>query len=194
LYGKVRPTVFVINSDRCFQLMVKASSSAAVNTVDVITEICYDVYPDEVIDFHFLDVKLEQLYQKDKKTFHLMSYFTLVAILLSCMGLLGMASFILARRTKEIGIRRVNGATILEIMYMLNYSFVKWMAVSFIIATPIAYFGMNKWLESFAFRTPLTWWPFALAGIVSLIIVLTTVSFLTFRAARRNPIESLRYE
>lgn len=194
LYINTKPIVFVIQYDQCQSLMVKASSSAAVNIVDVITEICYDIYPDEVIDFHFLDVQLEQLYQKDKNTFHLMSYFAIVAILLSCMGLLGMASFIIIRKTKEIGIRKVNGATVFEIIWMLNLSFVKWMAISFVIATPIAYYVMNIWLKSFAFTTTLSWWTFALAGIISLVIVLTTVSFLTFRAASRNPIKSLRYE
>ncbi len=194
LYGNVRPTLFVIHYDNCYLLMVKASSSAAVNTVDVITKTCYDIYPDEIIDFHYLDVKLEQLYKKDKNTFHLMSYFTIVAILLSCMGLLGMVSFILVRRTKEIGIRKVNGATIFEIMQMLNLSFVKWMVISFVIAVPVAYFVMNRWLESFAYKTALSWWLFALTGVISLVIVLTTVSWMTYNAARRNPIKSLRYE
>jgi putative ABC transport system permease protein len=123
-----------------------------------------------------------------------MGYFAIIAILLASMGLLGMASFIMTSRTKEIGIRKVNGATISEIMRMLNISFVKWMAIAFVIATPIAYYGMNKWLESFAYKTELSWWIFVLAGIISLVIVLITVSGLTYRAARRNPIEALRYE
>jgi putative ABC transport system permease protein len=110
------------------------------------------------------------------------------------MGLLGMASFIMAGRTKEIGIRKVNGATISEIMQMLNISFVKWMTVSFVLATPIAYYGMSKWLESFAYKTALSWWIFVLAGFISLLIVLLTVSGLSYSTARRNPIEALRYE
>ena len=194
LYINPKPILFVIHYDQCSRLMVKASSSATANTVKVITETCQDIYPDEVIDFLYLDVKLEQLYQKDKKTFHLMSYFSIVAILLACMGLLGMASFILARRTKEIGIRKVNGATIFGIIKMLNHSFVKWIAISFVIATPIAYYGMKRWLESFAYKTTPSWWVFVLAGLVSLVIVLSVVSWLTFRAARRNPIVSLRNE
>ncbi len=105
-----------------------------------------------------------------------------------------MATFILARRTKEIGIRKVNGATITEIIQMLNLSFVKWIAVAFVIATPIAYYGMEKWLANFAYQTPLSWWIFLLSGVLTMAIVLLTVSWLTYRAARRNPVEALRYE
>lgn len=194
LYEEVKPTVFVNYYGQCTQLIVKAVSSNTSNTIETVTAICKDIYPNELIDFGFLDVKLEQQYQKDQNTFSLMAYFAVVAILLACMGLLGMTSFILVRRTKEIGIRKVNGATIFEIMKMLNLSLVKWMAISFVIATPIAYYGMNRWLESFAYKTELSWVPFVLSGIISIAIVLVTVSWMTYRAASRNPIKSLRYE
>jgi putative ABC transport system permease protein len=123
-----------------------------------------------------------------------MGFFAVLAIFLASMGLLGMASFMMASRTKEIGIRKVNGATVFEIMQMLNISFVKWMIIAFIIATPIAYYGMNKWLESFAYKTDLSWWIFVFAGFISLFIVLLTVSSLSYITARRNPVEALRYE
>ena len=128
------------------------------------------------------------------KQLFLASVIAVLAIILASMGLLGMASFIIAGRTKEIGLRKVNGATVSEIMTMLNITFVKWMVISFVIATPIAYYAMSKWLESFAYKASLSWWVFVLAGIISLVIVLVTVSGLTYRAARRNPIDSLRYE
>ncbi len=123
-----------------------------------------------------------------------MGYFAVLAIFLACIGLMGMASFILARRTKEIGIRKVNGATVSEIIQMLNLSFVKWIIVAFVIATPIAWYSMDKWLASFAYQTSLSWWIFVLSGLITLGIVLLTVSWLTYRAARRNPVEALRYE
>ncbi len=150
--------------------------------------------PMKSLNLRFLDQILEQRYQKDSKTFQLMGFFRCLAIFLACMGLLGMASFMMASRTKEIGIRKVNGATVSEIMQMLNISFVKWMAVAFVIATPIAYYGMNKWLESFAYKTALSWWIFVFAGFISLVIVLLTVSGLSYSTARRNPMEALRYE
>lgn len=194
LHEKIKPVLFVILHDMCSRLIVKVNPSNASDAINILKETSQKIYPEEIFDFRFLDVKLEQLYQKDEKTFQLMGYFSLIAILLACLGLLGMASFILTRRTKEIGVRKVNGATVSEIMQMLNISFVKWMIVAFIIATPIAYYGMNKWLESFAYKTALSWWIFVLAGIISLVIVLLTVSGLSYKAARRNPVEALRYE
>jgi len=194
LYTKVKPVVYVIDYSMVYCLIVKVNPSDLVGSKNALTEVCQSIYPDEVIEFTFLDQILEQRYQKDTKTFQLMGFFAVLAIFLASMGLLGMASFMMASRTKEIGIRKVNGATVSEIMQMLNISFVKWMAVAFIIATPIAYYSMNKWLESFAYKTALSWWIFVLAGFISLVIVLLTVSGLSYKAARRNPIEALRYE
>jgi len=194
LHDKIKPVLFVISQEQCSRLIVKVNPSNAGDAITTLIETSKNIYPDEIFDFHFLDVKLEQLYQKDERTFLLMGYFALIAIFLASIGLLGMASFMMASRTKEIGIRKVNGATIPEIIKMLNISFVKWMAVSFVIAYPIAFYGMNKWLENFAYKAALSWWIFALAGIISLALVLLTISGLSFKAARRNPIEALRYE
>ena len=194
LHDKIKPVFFIINQDWCSRLIVKLNSSSAGDAINILKETSQNIYPDEMFDFRFLDVRLEQLYQKDEKTFQLMGYFAAMAIFLASIGLFGMASFILSGRIKEIGIRKVNGATVFKIMKMLNTSFVKWVAVSFVIAIPIAYYGMNKWLENFAYKTTLSWWVFALAGLISLVIVLLTVSGLTYSVARRNPVESLRYE
>ena len=98
------------------------------------------------------------------------------------------------QRTKEIGIRKVNGAKISEVMAMLNKDFVKWVIIAFIIASPIAWYTMHKWLEGFAYKTELSWWIFALSGILALSIALLTVSWQSWRAANRNPVEALRYE
>jgi putative ABC transport system permease protein len=194
LYNKVKPVVYVIDYSMAYHLIVKVKSSDLVGSKNALTEVCQSIYPDEVIEFTFLDQILEQRYEKDSKTFQLMGFFAVLAIFLACMGLLGVASFMMASRTKEIGIRKVNGATIPEIMQMLNISFVKWMVIAFIVATPVAYYGMNKWLESFAYKTVLSWWIFAFAGFISLVIVLLTVSGLSYSTARRNPVEALRYE
>ncbi len=110
------------------------------------------------------------------------------------MGLFGLSLFVAERRTKEIGIRKVNGATIGEILKLLNAGFVKWIIIAFVIATPIAYYAMTKWLENFAYKTELSWWLFALAGLAALFIALLTVSWQSWKAASRNPVEALRYE
>ncbi|HEX7585923.1 MAG TPA: FtsX-like permease family protein, partial [Prolixibacteraceae bacterium] len=109
-------------------------------------------------------------------------------------GLLGVALFESHKRTKEIGIRKINGAKVSEVMRMLNKDFVKWVAISFVIATPIAYYAMAKWLENFAYKTSLSWWIFALAGLLAMGIALLTVSWQSWKATTRNPVEALRYE
>jgi putative ABC transport system permease protein len=110
------------------------------------------------------------------------------------MGIFGQAIFSAELRSKEIGIRKVNGATISEVMAMLNSDFVKLVAVAFIIASPVGWYVMNKWLQGFAYKTGLSWWIFVLAGLMALGISLLTVSWQSWKAATRNPVEALRYE
>ena len=123
-----------------------------------------------------------------------MGYFTLLAIVLACMGLFAMASFIITSRTKEIGIRKVNGATVSQIMQMLNVSFVKWIAVAFVIATPIAWYVMSRWLGGFAYRTSLSWWIFAVTGVISYFITMITIGIQSYMAATVNPVKTLKTE
>ena len=194
LYEKIKPAVFVLDFNECWELMVKVQPSNVSNSIREISKICKTVYPNHVFEFHLLDKQLEQLYQSDEKRFHLMGYFTVLAIVLACMGLFGMASFIITSRTKEIGIRKVNGATVSEIMQMLNFSFIRGITIAFVIAIPVAWYAMYPWLENFAYRTPLSWWIFALAGLLVFVIALLSVSWQSWRAAKRNPVETLRSE
>ncbi len=193
LYEQIKPAVFVIDHGMCYQLMVKIKPSNDANSISSISEICQSFYPDQIFDFRFLDERYEQIYQSDTKTFHLMGYFTALAIFIACIGLFGVASFVLTRRTKEIGIRKVNGALVSEIVLLLNKDFVRWIFAAFVIATPIAYYGLNKWLESFAYKSPLSWWVFVLAGLITLGIAILTVSWKTYKAAIGNPVEALKY-
>jgi putative ABC transport system permease protein len=145
-------------------------------------------------DIKFMDQHIQNQYQREAKTAQLLNCFTFFAIFISCLGLFALAVLTINSRTKEIGIRKVNGARVSEVMAMLNRDFVKWVAIAFVIATPIAYYAMNKWLESFAYKTSLSWWIFALAGLLALGIALLTVSWQSWKAATRNPVEALRYE
>ena len=122
------------------------------------------------------------------------SLFSLIAIAIAVLGILGLSMFLAESRTKEIGIRRVNGAKVSEILIMLNKDFVKWVAIAFVIATPIAYYVTKSWLQNFAFKTSLSWWIFALAGLIAMLIALIAISWQTVKAARKNPVEALRYE
>jgi len=152
------------------------------------------VFPDDILNYTFFDEKIASLYKEEKNTSNLIQLFAIIAILIGSLGLYGMISYVIRSKIKEIGIRKVNGAKVSEILIMLNKDFVKWVAIAFVIATPIAYYAMNSWLENFAYKTTLSWWIFAFAGLIALIIALITVSWQTFKAARRNPIEALRYE
>ncbi len=144
--------------------------------------------------YQFVDERFERLYQSETYTRTIFSYFMVLAITICILGLFGLSLFVMERRIKEIGVRKVNGARTSEVLALLNREFIKWVIIAFIFATPLAWYLMNKWLENFAYKAELSWWIFALAGLLALGISLLTVSWQSWRAARRNPVEALRYE
>jgi putative ABC transport system permease protein len=150
--------------------------------------------PDDPFDYQFLEDHLHYLYQVEALTGRIATALSVLAIFISCLGLWGLALSTLGQRTKEIGIRKVNGAPLSGIWIMLNKDFVKWIAIAFILATPFAWYAMHQWLENFAYKTSLSWWVFGLAGLLALGIALLTVSWQSWKAATRNPVEALRYE
>lgn len=162
--------------------------------INTIHTLFRSISPDKIVNTYSLKDQISQFYQREERQAKLVSAFSLLAIVLSVMGLYGITLNTIDQKTKEIGIRKVNGATVFEIVNMLNFKFIKWVAIAFVIATPVAYYAMSKWLENFAYKTELSWWIFALAGIMAFLIALITVSWQTFVAARRNPVESLRHE
>ncbi|QGY44648.1 FtsX-like permease family protein [Maribellus comscasis] len=173
---------------------VRIAAGNITDGVNTFERICKQFNPDYPIEYYFLDDSIATLYNKQIRSGKLINLFAALAIFISCLGLFGLASFITTSRIKEIGIRKVNGAKISEILTMLNKDFIKWVVIAFVVATPIAYYAMNKWLENFAYKTNLSWWIFALAGAFALGIALLTVSWQSWRAATRNPVEALRYE
>jgi putative ABC transport system permease protein len=175
-------------------MAVKLSSTSISGSVDYIRNIWNKMTPDSPFDYFFYDNYYDQLYRKERLFGKVIFIFSAIAILIACMGLFGLAAFFSELRTKEIGIRKVNGATIAEVMIMLNTKFIKWVFIAFLIAAPIAFYAMHKWLQSFAYKTKLSWWIFCLAGIIALVIALITVSFQSWKAATKNPVEALRYE
>lgn len=175
-------------------LLLRLSSGNYTQTIKYIETTAHQFDPKNQFEVKFLDDSLNKLYSKEEKIAHFIEFVALWTILLSITGLLGLVIFVSRDRTKEIGIRKVNGATISEVIMMLNKNFVKWVVIAFVIATPISYYAMNKWLENFAYKTALSWWIFALAGLLALGIALLTVSWQSWRAATKNPVEALRYE
>ena len=163
-------------------------------TIGAIKEYWDQELPGVPFEYHFLDETYNALYKSEEKAKTIITWFTTVALILTSLGLLAMVHFITENRVKEIGIRKVNGAKISEVMVVLNKDIIKWVAIAFLIAIPIAWQTMSKWLENFAYKTEINWWIFALTGILALGIALITVSFQSWKAATRNPVEALRYE
>ncbi len=152
------------------------------------------VFPQSTFNYTFLDQKFEAQYKEDKAFGSAFQIFTILAILIASMGLFGLTSYTVVQRKKEIGIRKVNGASIPQVLTLLNKDFVKWVALAFVFAVPISWYAMSKWLEGFAYKTTISWWVFVLAGVSALIIALLTVSWQSFQAAVANPVDSLRDE
>jgi len=148
----------------------------------------------QMFDYWFLDEGFDRLYRDVKRLGTIFSCFTLLAIVIACLGLFGLASFTAEQRTKEIGIRKALGASVPDIFIMLSKTFIKWVLVANIIAWPIAYFVSNDWLEDYPYRINMNPGTFVIAGLLALLIALMTVSYQAIKAARANPIAALRYE
>ena len=194
LHKAIEPMAFYIGDNELNRISVKVSPTNLSSTLVYVEKTWKKFRPDRPFQYQFLDKKFANLYENDTKTTKLVLLFTLIAIILSSLGLFGLIAFVAEQKTKEIGVRRVNGATILEITRMLNKSYLVWGIIGFGIACPMGYFAIHRWLEGFAYKTSLSWWIFALSGIVAIGISLLTVSLQSWRAATRNPVENLRYE
>jgi putative ABC transport system permease protein len=194
LHNSIEPLCIIYLPRQGQYVNLKITGNNLPETLGKISTVWGELAPGFPFTYHFLDQSFEKLYKKDVQMAKAVSLFSLIAIAIAVLGILGLSIFLAENRTKEIGVRKVNGAKVSEILIMLNKDFVKWVAIAFIVACPIAYFIMNKWLENFAYKTTLSWWIFALAGVLALGIALLTVSWQSWRAATRNPVEALRYE
>ena len=175
-------------------ISIRIAKGAIGPSMDYIQKVWKEIIPDYPLQYQFNDEWFDGMYRKEEKLAKTIGLFALLAIGISCMGIFGLAIFSAERRTKEIGIRKVSGAQTAELMIMLNKDFIRWVAVAFVVACPMAWYAMNRWLVNFAYRTEISWWVFALSGLAALVIALLTVSWQTWRAATRNPVEALRYE
>ena len=194
LHTPIKPVlIFKMNDDGCYELAIRTDGHNDEIIKDV-KKIWTEVSPTSFLEYEMLTDRIASFYTKERNQVKSITFFTSLAIFLAIIGLLGYVSLTTAKRTKEIGIRKVNGAHIGEILMMLNRGFIKWVVISFVIACPISYYAMHQWLQNFAYKTELSWWVFALAGIVAVTVAVLTVSWQSWRAATRNPVESLRYE
>ena len=153
-----------------------------------------EVYPEQDFNYEFFDLSIAKFYKKEQNTANLLNWCTGLAILISCLGLLGLVIYTTTQRTKEIGVRKVLGASVAQIVSLLSKDFVQLVLVAFVIATPVAWWAMHKWLEDFAYRTNINWWIFGLSGAAMVVAALLTLSIQTIRSATASPVKSLRTE
>jgi putative ABC transport system permease protein len=173
---------------------IRINSQNVHKTLDFIEQTTRSFTPDFPYEFHFIEEDLDALYQSDRQTASILTSFAFLAIFISCLGLLGLSTFLTQQRTKEIGIRKVLGSSISQIIHLLTSDFSKWVLISNLIAWPAAYYILQKWMESFPYRISLSVWYFVLAGMLTLLIALLTISAQAIKAANSNPVKALKYE
>jgi putative ABC transport system permease protein len=189
----VRPLTFTFGSNDG-GMTVRLQGSDITQTVSAIEDNWKSVAPDLPFEYSFMDADFDQLYKGERQSGKLITYFASLSILISCLGLFGLATFMAEQRTKEIGIRKVMGASVSGITALLSSNFLKLVLIAVAIAIPIAWYFTDKWLQNFAYHINLEWWVFALASVLAVIIALLTVSVQAFKAAMQNPVKSLRSE
>jgi putative ABC transport system permease protein len=195
LHEKIGPAVIqVMPSDFFTKIAVRVRGENLDRTLAFLKEKWQTLAPNLPFEYHFVDQDMENLYRDDQRLARIFGYFTALALIVACLGLFGLVSLGVAQRTKEIGVRKVLGATVTDVVALLSKDFVKLVLLANLIAWPAAYFAMNKWLQNFAYRIDIGWWMFALAGGLALVIALLTVSTQAIKAALANPVEALRYE
>jgi ABC-type antimicrobial peptide transport system permease subunit len=193
------PVFLTMNSGATGLLSIKLNmqgkgSNDIKKTLDAIAADWKQLYPDITFEYQFFDETIAAFYDKEQKTAQIMNTAMLIAIFISCMGLFGVTTFMAMQRTREIGIRKVLGASVAGIVKLLSMDFVWLVGLSILIASPIAWYGMHRWLADFAYHVPVHAWVFGLAGLTAMGIALATVSIQAIRAARANPVKSLRTE
>jgi putative ABC transport system permease protein len=175
-------------------LYVKSQPGKEAQAIKAVETIWNEMIPNNALDYQFLDDTYNHLYKSEQRTASLFNTFTVIAILISCLGLFGLATFTAERRIKEIGIRKVLGASVTAIVTLLSTDFVVLVFISILVASPIGYFFMNEWLKGFEYKIELNWLIFASAGICAVLVALFTISYQSVRAALMNPVKSLKSE
>ena len=194
LYASLEPVLITTLRERYRYAAIKVRGGRPTQVREAIQKAWQAVYPSDVFEYRYLDEQIDTYYHKEDLLNKLINTTALIAIIISCLGLSGRISFFALQRTKEIGIRKVLGATVPGIIYLLSKDFLIMVAGAMVIAVPAAWWFMHTWLQNFAYRISINGWVFALAGLLSALIALGTVSWQAFKAAAANPAESLRSE
>jgi putative ABC transport system permease protein len=194
LHSTIQPLALVAVPEWDNYIAVKISGNDIPSTLGFIEKISKEIAPNFLFEYSFLDDEFDNLYRAEIRLEKLFNYFAFFAIIISSLGLLGLSSFMIQQRTKEIGIRKVLGSSVMQVVKLLSTDFTKWVILANLIALPVAYITMQKWLQSFAFKTDINLFVFVIAGGSALLISFLTVSYQTIKAANTNPVNSLKYE
>lgn len=190
-----RPTLYMCApASNLTYYSFKLSTAHLQSSLDALGQLWKQLYPDSPFSYFFLDQKFDEQYRAERQFSQLFGVFTGLAILIACLGLFGLATFMAEQRTKEIGIRKVLGATIPSLIGLLSKDFLKLVMVAILLATPIAWYGMSRWLQDFAYHIGVPWWAFIVAGLATFLIAFLTISFQSIKTALMNPVRSLRAE
>ena len=199
-HHKIGAIALYLNTEDMFSMVsykyayMRINSENTQKTLKFIEDTTRTLTPDYPYELKFLEADVEKLYRSEVQSSKLISSFAFLAVFISCLGLLGLSTLVTQQRIKEIGIRKVMGSSISQIVGLLTNQFIKWVLIANVIAWPVSYYFMNAWLQNFPYKITLSIWYFLFAGFIALLIAFATISFNTIRAANRNPIESLRYE
>jgi putative ABC transport system permease protein len=194
LHYRIEPVVMMPFAGTDHPISVKLSGNDLAPVIAAIKLKYNSFFPGNLFDHYFIDDHFNALYKNDQLFGKVFALFAAFAICIACLGLLGLSLFTTAQRTKEIGIRKVLGASSSSIVFLLSKDFIWLIIISLLIATPLAWYVMNNWLQGFAYRIEMTWWIFPGAGLIAIIVALGTVGFQTLKAAAMNPAKSLRSE
>jgi putative ABC transport system permease protein len=195
LRDKIGPVAMLLKTDQYYCLGVRVKPENLTETLAFFEKTWKQFVPADQPFQHFLwNQQLEDMYYQERRVQTLTMLSSGMAILLACMGLFGLSAFTIEQRTKEIGVRKVLGASVSGIVILLSWTFARWVLIANLFAWPVAYYVMRNWLDHFAYRTDLSWWVFLAGGVIALSIALLTVGYQAMRAALSNPIKALRYE
>jgi len=190
----IGPVVMTLLPDMVRFLVIRISPGDISSTLNLIKSNWENIVPSYPFEYSFLDSDYDTLYRREERSADILTNFAILAVLIACLGLFGLASFTAEQRTKEIGVRKILGASVYSIILLISKEFAKWILIANAIAWPVTYLLMKNWLQNYAYRTSLSWWIFALSGVLALFIAILTTSFQSIKAATVNPVDSLRYE
>ncbi|MCG8582465.1 MAG: ABC transporter permease [Bacteroidales bacterium] len=194
LYQKIDPQIYQVLPDKQHGIIMVKTRNNPKEVIALVQTMWNETPVNFPFTYHFLDNSYKELYQSEEVASKIANWLMLIAFIISIAGLFGIVRYSINRRTKEIGVRKVNGASLSEIITLLNSTYVKWVGLSFLIACPLAWYMMRKWLSGFVVKTEMSWWVFLVTGLIALLITVFTVTVQAYRAASQNPVKALRYE